>query len=169
MNVPLLDAIRQIPKYSKFLKELCTNKRKKLKSDVEVGKMFRSSSVYRSLRLGALKPTGIMIQLANRSIAHPHVDSNMKDELSSKRPTVILGRPFLKTAMTKIDVHFGTLFVEFGDNRVEYTIFEAMKHPTKNHSIFYLDVINRLGDDYMNLHSKFPDFDDVKDCCTIYV
>ncbi|XP_074300907.1 uncharacterized protein LOC141632245 [Silene latifolia] len=27
LNIPLLDAIKQIPKYAKFLKELCTNKR----------------------------------------------------------------------------------------------------------------------------------------------
>ena len=28
INIPLLDAIKQIPKYAKFLKELCTNKRR---------------------------------------------------------------------------------------------------------------------------------------------
>ena len=28
VNIPLLDAIKQVPRYSKFLKELCTNKRK---------------------------------------------------------------------------------------------------------------------------------------------
>ncbi|RDX76270.1 hypothetical protein CR513_43754, partial [Mucuna pruriens] len=88
----------------------------------------------------------------------------MNDELSSKRPTLILGRPFLKIAKTKIDVHFRKLFMEFGDNRMEYIIFEAMKHPTKNHSIFYLDVIDQLDDDYMNLHYEFPGLDDFKDC-----
>ena len=28
VNIPLLDAIKQVPKYAKFLKELCTTKRK---------------------------------------------------------------------------------------------------------------------------------------------
>ena len=28
MNIPLLNAIKQVPRYAKFLKELCTNKRK---------------------------------------------------------------------------------------------------------------------------------------------
>ena len=28
MNIPLLDAIRQFPAYAKFLKDLCTHKRK---------------------------------------------------------------------------------------------------------------------------------------------
>ncbi|XP_010247614.1 PREDICTED: uncharacterized protein LOC104590597 [Nelumbo nucifera] len=35
INIPLLDAIKQIPKYAKFLKELCTNKRK-LRGDEKV-------------------------------------------------------------------------------------------------------------------------------------
>ncbi|RDY12837.1 hypothetical protein CR513_02321, partial [Mucuna pruriens] len=34
----LLQAFIMIPKYAKFLKELCTNKKKKLKGDVEIGR-----------------------------------------------------------------------------------------------------------------------------------
>ncbi|RDY12960.1 hypothetical protein CR513_02182, partial [Mucuna pruriens] len=37
INIPLVDAIKQIPKYAKFLKELCVHKRKKMKGGVEVG------------------------------------------------------------------------------------------------------------------------------------
>ncbi|RDX94578.1 hypothetical protein CR513_23017, partial [Mucuna pruriens] len=37
INISLLDAIKQIPKYAKFLKELCMHKRKKLKGGVEMG------------------------------------------------------------------------------------------------------------------------------------
>ncbi|RDX90458.1 hypothetical protein CR513_27668, partial [Mucuna pruriens] len=118
------------------------------------------SSVYISFKLGASESTGIVIQLVNRSIAYPlgiledvlvqvrdvifptdFYVLDMKDELSNKGPTLILAKPFLKTVRTKIDVHAGTLFMEFGDNKVECTIFEAMKHPTKNHSVFYLDLI----------------------------
>ena len=35
VNIPLLDAIKQVPRYAKFLKELCTNKRK-LRGDEKV-------------------------------------------------------------------------------------------------------------------------------------
>ena len=35
VNIPLLDAIKQIPRYAKFLKELCMNK-KKLKGDEKI-------------------------------------------------------------------------------------------------------------------------------------
>ncbi|RDX82170.1 hypothetical protein CR513_37072, partial [Mucuna pruriens] len=122
INIPLLEAIKQILKYAKFLKELCTHKWKKLKGDVEMGRnvsaLIKSkqvsaliqlampkkcrdpntftvpctigdytfvdamldlgalinvmpSSMYKSLNFGDLEPTGVIIQLANRSIVHP--------------------------------------------------------------------------------------------------
>jgi hypothetical protein len=42
VNIPLLDAVKQIPKYEKFLKELCTNKRKK--KDKEKVKLSKNVS-----------------------------------------------------------------------------------------------------------------------------
>ncbi|RDX74480.1 hypothetical protein CR513_45762, partial [Mucuna pruriens] len=35
--IPLLDAIKQVPKYAKFLKELCIYKTKKIKGGVKTG------------------------------------------------------------------------------------------------------------------------------------
>ncbi|RDY12607.1 hypothetical protein CR513_02570, partial [Mucuna pruriens] len=35
INIPLLDAIKQISKYAKFLKELCVHKRRKMKGSRE--------------------------------------------------------------------------------------------------------------------------------------
>ncbi|RDX85330.1 hypothetical protein CR513_33500, partial [Mucuna pruriens] len=37
INIPLLDAIKQIQKYAKFLKELCVHKRRKMKGSREFG------------------------------------------------------------------------------------------------------------------------------------
>ncbi|RDX73158.1 hypothetical protein CR513_47268, partial [Mucuna pruriens] len=37
INIPLLDAIKQVPKYAKFLKELCVHKRRKIKGSREIG------------------------------------------------------------------------------------------------------------------------------------
>ena len=117
VNIPLLDAIKQIPRYAKFLKELCTHKRK-LKGNERIsmgrnvsaliGKFvphilekckdpctfciaciignskFENAmldlgasvsvmplSIFNSLSLGPLQPTGVVIQLANRSVAYP--------------------------------------------------------------------------------------------------
>ncbi|RDX95956.1 hypothetical protein CR513_21446, partial [Mucuna pruriens] len=37
INIPLLQAIKQVPKYAKFLKELCVHKRKKIKGAIKMG------------------------------------------------------------------------------------------------------------------------------------
>ncbi|KAA0067359.1 retrotransposon gag protein [Cucumis melo var. makuwa] len=37
INLPLLDAIQQVPRYAKFLKKLCTNKRKTKERPMEIG------------------------------------------------------------------------------------------------------------------------------------
>ncbi|RDX84139.1 hypothetical protein CR513_34859, partial [Mucuna pruriens] len=142
INIPFLDAIKQIPKYAKFLKELCVHKRKKTKGSVEVGVpctiddcTFANAmldlgasinviptSIYKSLNFDDLEPTRMTIQLANRSVVQPlgvfedvlvQVNElifpvnfymlDMEDETSGKGSTLILGRPFLMTARTKID------------------------------------------------------------------
>ncbi|CAM8889982.1 unnamed protein product [Rhodiola kirilowii] len=36
INIPLLEAIKQIPRYAKFLKELCTNRRRNTRYDQEL-------------------------------------------------------------------------------------------------------------------------------------
>lgn len=144
------------------------------------------TSVYKSLKLGDLNSTGVVIQLANRSTTRPTgvledvlVQVNelifpadfyildMEDETSSNGPTLILGRPFLKTAKTKIDVHAGTLSMEFGEDVVQFNIFDAMKHPSEDNSLFLLDVIDFLVDDFADLNSEydyFSDFADFSDC-----
>ncbi|RDX77472.1 hypothetical protein CR513_42408, partial [Mucuna pruriens] len=85
------------------------------------------SSIYKSPNVGDLEPTGVIIQLVNRSITHPlgiledvlvQINElifptnfyllNIEDEPSSKGFTLILGRSFLMTANTKINVHART-------------------------------------------------------------
>ncbi|KAL0300094.1 UNVERIFIED_CONTAM: Transposon Ty3-I Gag-Pol polyprotein [Sesamum calycinum] len=81
VNIPLLDAIKQIPRYAKFLKELCTNKGK-LKENKRIG-IKRAMcdlgasinvmplTIFESLHVGPLKEIGVVIQLANRSVVYP--------------------------------------------------------------------------------------------------
>ena len=91
-------------------------------------------SIYASLNLSDLKETNVVIQLVDRSNAYPRgvledilVQVNefvflanfyvlaMEDE-GSPMPTLLLrGRPFMKTARTKIDVYNGTLTMEFDE------------------------------------------------------
>ncbi|RDX98820.1 Retrovirus-related Pol polyprotein from transposon 17.6, partial [Mucuna pruriens] len=114
INIRLLNATKYIPKYAKFLKELCIRNRKKLIGDVEMGK-----NVFTLLK-------------------------NMEDKPSSKGSTLILGSPFLMTARTKIDVYAETLSMEFAVNMLQLNIFEAMKQTLENHSVFGFDVVDTL-------------------------
>ena len=65
VNVPLLNAIKQVPRYAKFLKELCTTKRKLKGNEVmlDLGDSINVMpySIYASLDLGDLKETGVVI------------------------------------------------------------------------------------------------------------
>ncbi|RDX65082.1 Retrovirus-related Pol polyprotein, partial [Mucuna pruriens] len=83
----------------------------------------------------------------------------MEDETSGKESTLILGRPFLMTARTKIDVHAGMLLMEFGDTLVQFNIFEAMKHPTEDHSLFGIDLLDEIVEEYLQLNSSSEDIE----------
>ncbi|XP_048445560.1 uncharacterized protein LOC125479760 [Pyrus x bretschneideri] len=86
INIPLLDAIAQIPSYTKFLKGLCINKRKftdheKIEltnccSEVLTTKMPPKLQDLRSftipcLGIGELQRTSVSLQLADRSVTYP--------------------------------------------------------------------------------------------------
>ncbi|XP_027364478.1 uncharacterized protein LOC113871585, partial [Abrus precatorius] len=222
VNIPLLDAIKQIPKYAKFLKDLCTHRRRlkgneKVNMGRNVSALFEKQrstmpekckdpgtftipciignnmienamldlgasinvmplSIFTSLSLGPLQPTGVVIQLANRSITNPAgivedvlvrmndlifpadfyiLDMQEGESVKGAAP-IILGRPFLKTARTKIDVHAGTLTMEFGDSIVRFNILDAMKHPLEEHSVFQIDLLDDLIDDQCSDAKSLP-------------
>ncbi|XP_071920785.1 uncharacterized protein [Coffea arabica] len=213
INIPLLDAIKQIPKYAKFLKDLCTHKRK-LRGDerVAVGEnvsailqrklppkcgdpdMFTipykiggtpirkamldlgasinvmSKTIYASLNLGPLKGICIIIQLADRTNAYPEglvedvlVQVNelifpadfyvldMGDERALNSSPILLGRPFLSTTRTKIDVNEGTLSMEFDGKIVNFNIFETMKYPDETNSVYALSVVEPIVQEIFEL------------------
>ena len=189
VNIPLLDAIKQVPKYAKFLKELCTTKKRM--SNKEVVKVSENVSavlqrklptkckdpgsftipcvigntrfehamldlgasinvmpysIYASMNLGELKNDGVIIQLADRSNAYPkgvvedvlvQVDHlifpadfyvlEMEDAAYSSPMPLLLGRPFMKTAQTKIDVAKGTLSMKFGNDKIKFNVSKPVE------------------------------------------
>ncbi|CAH9124841.1 unnamed protein product [Cuscuta epithymum] len=118
-------------------------------------------SLYKSLELGPLNETGVVIQLADRSNAYPKgivedvlvmVDNLifpadfyvLEMENDKNAVPILLGRPFLKTARAKIDVFSGSLTLEFDGDKVEFNIYDSMKYPNENHSLFAIDVIDPI-------------------------
>ncbi|XP_024965769.1 uncharacterized protein LOC112505966 [Cynara cardunculus var. scolymus] len=114
VNIPLLDAVKQVPRYAKFLKELCTNKRKLMGNEtinmnenvfsvlqkklppkckdpgvftipcklgnvtinramLDLGASINVMpfSIFKTLNVGPLQETRVVIQLADRSLVHP--------------------------------------------------------------------------------------------------
>ena len=121
-------------------------------------------SIYASLNLGPLEEIGVIIQLADRSNAYPRgvvedvlVQVNqlvfpanfyvlkVEDESLPNPTPILLGRPFLKTTRMKIDVHDGTLTMEFDGEVIRFNIFEAMRYPSDVHSEFSVDIIDSLS------------------------
>ncbi|CAM8877486.1 unnamed protein product [Rhodiola kirilowii] len=82
INIPLLEAIKQIPRYAKFLKDLCTNRRRSTRDDQELLSKNVSTIIQRKVppKCGdpgtytipcTIEPTGLTIQLADRSCKQP--------------------------------------------------------------------------------------------------
>ena len=101
-------------------------------------------SVVQRLSLGELTPTAITLQMADRSMAQP--EGILEDVLVKVRKFVFpvdfvfmkmedtkvplfLGRPFLATGATLIDVHKGELTLRVGDEAVQFNINRSLEHP----------------------------------------
>jgi len=98
------------------------------------------SSIYESLALGPLTETGIVIQLADGSYVHPKgviedvlvkvdklvfpADFFVLDMSENAKGPIMLGRPFMSTSRTKIDVFGGIMTMEFDGDIIEHTIHD---------------------------------------------
>ncbi|KAL7603326.1 hypothetical protein Lser_V15G16833 [Lactuca serriola] len=216
VNIPLLDEIKQLPRYAKFLKKLCTSKRKlkgnetvKVSENVSTVLQKRLPrkckdqgvfivtwklgnlsvpramldlgasinvlpySLFKTIRVGPLKRTGVIIQLADRSLVHPKgvledvlVQVNelifpadfyvldMGDDHSPKSGSIRLGRPFLKTTRTKIDVYDDTLLMEFDGEVINFNIYDAMHYPDDVSALNFIDVIKPLTAEYSAIANR---------------
>ncbi|KAM0989621.1 hypothetical protein ACFX2F_013603 [Malus domestica] len=216
VNIPLLDAIKQIPKYAKFLKKLCTTRKRIREKEVvhvseNVSALLQRKlppkckdpgsftipcvignarfdnamldlgasinvmpySVYASMNLGKLKNDGVIIQLADRSNVYPkgvledvlvQVDHlifpadfyvlDMEDSTHSPPSPLLLGRPFMKTAQTKIDVAKGTVTMAFGGDMINFKVSESVENTNDVRSCCAINVIENIGQECSTLVKK---------------
>ncbi|CAN6684920.1 unnamed protein product [Malus baccata var. baccata] len=203
INLPLLDAIKQIPSYAKFLKKLCSKKKKfleyekvilteqcsafllhklppkkkdprsftisctigsldfhKVLIDLGASVNLMPYSVFQKLGEGELKPTSVSLQLAYRYVTYPlgiledviikvdkfylPADFIVLDMEEDKEVPLILGRPFMATAQTLIDVEAGTLTLRVQGESVVFKLFEAAKRPFEPEECFRVDVLDGI-------------------------
>ena len=66
----------------------------------------------------------------------------MNDRSVSNSSPIILGKSFLSTIQTKIDVSKVILTIEFVEEVIHFNIFDAMKYPINSHFMFVIYTIN---------------------------
>ena len=102
-------------------------------------------SVVQRLNLGELTPTAITLQMADRSMAQPEgiledvlvkvgkfiflVDFVIMQMEEDTQVPLLLGRPFLATRATLIDVQKGELTLRVGNEVVHFHINRILEHP----------------------------------------
>ncbi|XP_050888731.1 uncharacterized protein LOC127093876 [Lathyrus oleraceus] len=112
-------------------------------------------------RLGSieLKTTRMTMQLANKSITHPHgvaedvlvkmdkflfpVDFVVIEMEEEDDAPLILGRTFMNTARMMIDIDDGVIKVRVQDEEACFNIFEAMKHSKDKNDCFQIDTTDK--------------------------
>ncbi|XP_070013463.1 uncharacterized protein [Nicotiana sylvestris] len=111
INVPLVEALDQMPNYAKFMKDLVTKK--------------RSMDFFKTLGIKQPRPTSMRLQMEDRTMKRPlgiidnvlvRVDKFILPadfvildcEVDYEVP-IILGRPFLTTRKILVDVEAGEL------------------------------------------------------------
>ncbi|WJZ98601.1 hypothetical protein VitviT2T_017113 [Vitis vinifera] len=92
-------------------------------------------SIFRKLGLGEVKPTTVYME-------------------EDRDVPLILGRPFLATGRTLIDVHQGKLILRVQDEQVTFNVFEAMKFPSDVDACFAISVLDRVVAE--TFHETFP-------------
>ncbi|KAL5564932.1 hypothetical protein UlMin_028096 [Ulmus minor] len=186
INIPLVEALEQMPNYVKFMKDMLTKKRRfgefetvaltrecsavlqnklppKLKDPgsftipCSIGNQYFGKAL---CDLGATRPTTVSLQLADRSIAHPEgkiedvlvkvdkfifpVDFIVLDYEADLEVPIILGRPFLVTGRTLIDVQNGELTMRVQDEHVTFNVFQSMKFPSDMEECSVISVADSL-------------------------
>ncbi|PIN12195.1 DNA-directed DNA polymerase [Handroanthus impetiginosus] len=125
-----------------------------------------SYSIYRTLGLEEAKPTSITLQLADRSLTYPKgviedilvkvdkfifpADFVVLDMEADSEIPIILGRPFLATGKTLIDVHNGELTMRVQDQQITFNVLKAIKFSNESIAKQPLDPLERALPDLID-------------------
>ncbi|KAL0375433.1 UNVERIFIED_CONTAM: hypothetical protein Sradi_3459000 [Sesamum radiatum] len=161
VNIPLIDALSQMPSYAKFLKEVISNKRK-WENGETVKLNEECSAILQNKLPPKLKDPGsfsIPCTIGDMNFEKALCDLDMEEDANTP---LILGRPFLATGKALIDVQKGQLTLRINDEEVIFNVFKAIKHPrVADHEAFSIDCIEMLQRDCVNLSN---DLDPITDC-----
>lgn len=122
--------------------------------------------VFKQLGVRECRPTTVTLQLTDKSHAYPEgkiedvlvkvdkfifpVDFIVLDFEVDKEVPIILGRPFLTTGKTLIDVQKRELTMRVNDQQVTFNVLEAMKSPDETEDCNFLSVVDLIVADRIN-------------------
>ncbi|GKC66327.1 reverse transcriptase domain-containing protein [Tanacetum coccineum] len=156
-NISFFEALAHMPKFSKMVKDLLTNKEK----------LIEIANTPKTLSLSELSTTRMTLELATRTIAVPEgiaedvfirvgkftfpSDFVVVDYKVDPLVPLILGRPFLRTTHALVDVHDEKLTLRVGDEDLVFNVESASKHPQKHsdNSIHKIDIIATTCEDHV--------------------
>nr|XP_009785878.1 PREDICTED: uncharacterized protein LOC104234081 [Nicotiana sylvestris] len=177
INIPLVDILQEVPKYAKYIKDIVGKLPQKLKDpgcftiQILIGKHavgralcdlgasinLMPLSVFRQLGLGEPRPTTIILQLADRSLAHPEgvienvlvqvgyfifpADFIILDYEPDQEVPFILGHPFLTMGRAIIDVCEGRMKMRVGDRVEVFNVYKALKLPAHYEELSMISVV----------------------------
>ncbi|XP_062080377.1 uncharacterized protein LOC133785138 [Humulus lupulus] len=160
INIQFSEALEQMPSYAKFMKEILSNKNKlkdyemvalteecsKALCDLGASVNLMPLSIYQKLKLEEAKSTTMALQMADRSVKHPHgviedvlvkvdkfifpADFIILDMDEDKNIPIILGRLFLATGRALIDVQKRELQLRVQKEEVTFKVFATTEIPT---------------------------------------
>ncbi|KAB2608529.1 hypothetical protein D8674_011697 [Pyrus ussuriensis x Pyrus communis] len=149
VNLPLLDVIRNMPAYGKFFKELNNYKRKYGPHEKVVVSENVSAVLQRKLP-PKLKDPGsfsINITIGDKKVEKAMLDLVLDMEeapIHDRELPILLGRPFMATAKTIIDVQNGLLTMTVLGETVQFKVFESLSHPSSSLDCYAIDVLDSL-------------------------
>ncbi|XP_062104062.1 uncharacterized protein LOC133815221 [Humulus lupulus] len=144
INILFVEALEQIPSYEKFMKDILSKKRRM--EDYELVALTEECSAIlqrklpQKLGLGEARPTTVTLQLEDKSVKHPRgiiedvlvkvekfifpADFIVLDMKEDEDVPIILGRPFLATGKTLIDVQKGESELRVHGEKVAFNVFK---------------------------------------------
>ncbi|XP_070053196.1 uncharacterized protein [Nicotiana tomentosiformis] len=200
LNIPLVDVLREISKYSKYIKDIVAQKRRltefetvslteectsrvqnklpqKLKDpgsftnpvrigNIDLGRALCDLgasiylmllSLFKQLGLGASRPTTVMLQLADMSIAYPEgviedvllqirkfifpADFIILDCEADELVPIILGRPLLATGDVIIKVREGKMITRVDNEEAVFIVYKVIQLPRHYEELFMISVV----------------------------
>nr|GEX60333.1 reverse transcriptase domain-containing protein [Tanacetum cinerariifolium] len=210
-NNSFAEALAHMPKFSKMVKDLLTNKEKLLElantplnencsavllkklpeklrdtkrslipcdfyglescmalADLGASINLMPLSMWKTLSSPELYPTRMALELATRTVAYPAgiaddvfvqvgkftflADFVVIDYDVDPRVPLILGRPFLRTEHSLVDVHDEELILRVGDEKYVFNVESTSKYPRKHgdESIHKIDILDITCEDHFH-------------------